>query len=453
MEETEELKIETAAIGTVEYEVMYLIWLGRDILGYTELNVLHCTWFSDLLIYSRILLLAPREHFKTTVCTLVWTIYRVVCNINIRILLLHEILKKSKAYLRAIKGHFQRNDKFRKKFGYYDEFTDKWSEVEISVVVGQIDPTIEVASALGSIQGGHHDLILPDDVIGLKNARSATQRNKLSEWIREEIFPTIDRGGQIIFTGTRKNPGDFYGDILKKGEFPGWKKIVLKAEYPDGRILFPERWSRKRLDQKRKEMGEEVYRREYLNEPVSPGSHRPKYDWFEFYVTPPEQMSKFQGIDLAISITDRAAYFALMTIGIPVEGDVYVLDYRREKIDFPTQCQLVKDEYRKHRPIVTGIEAVAYQEALPQWLRHDKEARRMSILPITGYSDKTRRINSLMPLFKDKVIKIKKEHHEFIDEYLDFPDVGTFDLLDSLVFAIEASNDRVTEPTIWETSI
>ncbi len=54
----------------------------------------------------------------------------------------------------------------------------------------------------------------------------------------------------------------------------------------------------------------------------------------------------------------------------------YVLDWYRDRIDFPTQVRMVEKLAEKWKPSQIGIESNAYQQALPQQLK------KTSILPI-----------------------------------------------------------------------
>ncbi len=448
---------------SLDGELEFIMHLGRDVLGYTELDTLHIDWFRDALTSRKLLYIAPRDHFKTTVFTMVYVIYRIVRNPSIRILLLNEILGNAKDFLREITGHFERNTRFREQFGALDRNAPKWTEVAIQIESSRLtkDPTISVAGTLGAINSKHVDLIIGDDVISGKNTETAHQRNKTNKWLFQTVFPILDpRCGQMILAGTRWHIADMYNEFLntkRTKRFANWKKVVLKAEWKDQdgkhHILFPERFSKETLEEKKLEMGSAFYNAQYLNDPTELHGEGFQQGWLKFYETPPATMSIFQGADLAISKKEKSAKFAHVTIGIPPEGDIYILKIIYEKLTFPQQCRTMKSSAIKYNPIGVGIENEAYQDALPQWLRADPESKKYPWYGVKHSSEKKMRLTSLSALFEAGVIYIREEMYDFIDEYLAFPSGSTFDILDGLFFAIEVSKGRLVEPGIIEVEL
>ena len=441
--------------GPLEDEVMAMAELAVDVLGYTEITSLHLNWFTDLLTSKRLLFLAPRSHFKTTCISIIYPIYRVLRNKSVRILIINEILENSKAFLLEIKSHFQYNDDFKNTYGKLDENSPAWTAHAISVECERIskDPTISVAGIGGTIVSKHCDLIIVDDPVSMKNSETIGQRNKLKRWFFQTLLPILEPDGQLIVTGTRWHHADLYGEILTENKYPNWTKRVHKAEYEDGTILFPERFTKQKLDELRIEMGTAFYNSQYLNDPSGLEGQKFKRDWLKFYQTEPKTLYVYQGVDLAISKTDQGAYFAMVTIGIPPEGDIYVLNVVRERLDFPQQIRTVKEQVNSFTPILCAIEGNAYQDALPQVLQSDPEAGRLPIKSVKTYGEKERRLTSLACLFESGKIKVREDEHHLIDEFLAFPKGGTFDILDALLLAIEASRSQEVEPTIMEIKI
>jgi len=72
----------------------------------------------------------------------------------------------------------------------------------------------------------------------------------------------------------------------------------------------------------------------------------------------------------------------------------------------------------KYSPDIIGIESNAYQAALVQ------QAERLPslppIVPIFAKGKKFERIMSMSPLFKIGKVRIKQEHRDFIDEWINY---------------------------------
>jgi len=432
--------------------------LGVDVLNYRELSTLHVGWFRIAMESLRLLFLAPRSHFKSTCLSIIYPIFRIVEDPSVRILIINEVLENAKGFLREIKAHLM-GEAFIEEFGNLCKLASRWSDTAITVPSARVskDPTIGVAGSLGTIVSRHCNLIIVDDPISIRNSQTLSQRKKISRWFRETLLPILEPGGQIIVTGTRWHHDDLYGEILAPKKFIDWTKIVLQAEWRDKhgnqKILFPERFNNKELKRLKREMGSAYYNSQYRNDPSLLEGQKFKFDWLKFYETEPKTLRIFQGVDLAISKKDASAKFALVTIGIPPEGDIYLLDYVCDHLDFPEQCKMVKSQFRLHRPVFAGIENTAYQDALPQWLRADPEAKSVSFKGVPATGDKIQRIMSLAPLFEAGVIRIRNSMNDFVDEYVSFPTSGTFDILDALYMAVKCSKEQEVEPVISEIMI
>ena len=430
--------------------------LARDVLGYDLLTSLHMGWFYELVANKNLLFLAPRDHFKTTCITEVYPVFRIINNRAIRILLVNEILQNGKDFLREIKENLQ-SESFKNVFGDLTRGNMKWSETSIHLKSDRVnkDPTISVAGTMGTINSKHVDLIIVDDPVSIKNSATLAQRKKLMRWFRETLFPILAPNGQMIVTGTRWHFDDMYGEMLKRGNFNNWRKIVLTAIDKEGKVLFPERFTLEKFAELKENMTTPFFNSQYMNDPSGMEGNSLKWEWIKWYTTCPaiDQMKIYQGVDLAISKKEGAAYFAHVTIGVPAEGDIYVLDIHRERLDFPSQCKIIKAKARLYNPIVCAIENNSYQEAMPQWLRSDPEAKRLPIKGVPSCNDKIAEISSMGILFSNGVIRIKDEHESLVDEYLTFPNGSTFDVLDALKRAVDASHEHAVEPRIVEVNL
>lgn len=433
----------------VKEELLFIAHLSVDVLGYTKLGPMHLGWFKDALMNRKMLFLAPRDHFKTTCFSIVYPIYNIIRNRSIRILLVNEVLENAKGFLREIKAHLQRPD-FQEEFGSFAQDARRWSSNAITVPNDRMskDPTVGVAGTLGAIVSRHVDLLIGDDIISNRNSQTISQRRKIKQWFAETLLPILEPKGQLLITGTRWHSDDQYNHMLQKDRFQDWKKVVLQALKENGQPLFPERFSRKELLRKKTDMGSAFFNSQYMNDPTGMEGARFKFDWLEFYEDEPKTMKVYQGVDLAISEKNTAAYFALVTIGISLDNSIYLLEYRRERLDFPSQCRLIKSQIKSHRPILCGIEDYAYQKAMVQWLNADPEAKQLPFKGTHSPGKKPVRLGAMAPLFERGVIKIRKSMHEFIEEYLAFPQSGTFDLLDALEIAISVSREQEVEPQI-----
>jgi predicted phage terminase large subunit-like protein len=167
-----------------------------------------------------------------------------------------------------------------------------------------------------------------------------------------------------------------------------------------------------------------------------------RFEWMQFYnnvselPAPLHQLKIFQGVDLAISERETADYFVIVTIGIVVTGEIYVLDYFRDRISFKVQKETIVLKAAQWQPIRIGIETNQYQRALAQ------ELVRTTTLPIKELDtvkDKVTRAQRRSALFENHKVYLRRDMTAMVDELCLFPDAPHDDLFDGFDFAITVS--------------
>ena len=129
------------------------------------------------------------------------------------------------------------------------------------------------------------------------------------------------------------------------------------------------------------------------------------------------------------------------TIGVLDETNIYVLDWYRDRILFPTQMKMVEKLADDWDPLQIGIESNAYQSALAQNL---KETSMLPVKEINQTKDKVTRIISGFIYFEQGKILLPEKHPElenFINEYVYFPKGKHDDMLDSMESALQLAKE------------
>ena len=159
------------------------------------------------------------------------------------------------------------------------------------------------------------------------------------------------------------------------------------------------------------------------------------------YTSPPiETMKLYQGWDLAIRKNEANDFLVCTTMGVTKENKIYVLDWYRDKIDFPTQVKMVQKKYDEYENKggniqLIGIESNNYQVALKQQVLQE---RILPIKEITSISDKATRITAGSVNYENGLVYVPIDHpiyDTFLEEYTGFDGTGQGihdDIVDSM---------------------
>lgn len=308
----------------------------------------------------------------------------------------------------------------------------------------------------GPITGkGAEILIIDDPVKNAEQANSPTFREKAKEWYRSTAYTRLTPSGKVILIQTRWHEDDLGGWLLSDSD-DKWTIIDLPAIAVDdndaigrktGEALWPELWTYDKLMQRKHELGEYWFSAMYQQQPQPLEGGILKRAWLDYYDPKDPTIQQVQlsntitytGWDLAISEKETADYTCSCTLKVDVNtGHVYIVDWTREHIDFPTQQQMVPNIQRKWNAALIGIEDNAYQAALPQSLR----GLRLPLKTRTAIKDKVTKITSTYTLLEQGMVHLPIDHPllgEFENEYAMFPTGKHDDLLDATEMALAMS--------------
>ncbi len=335
-----------------------LFWFAKNILEY-DLQPFHKEWCTILQTKSRILLLAPRGSYKSTVASIAYPLWLLVNNNNFRILIRSGTDKLAKSFLREIKGHIEHNVRFQYLFGNWKKKSTHWKEMSIIVPRSKRMKEVSIAVAgIGSnVVSQHYDVIIDDDIVTRKNVETAEMREKVRRaW--QEDYGLLLTHGQNVVIGTRWHPEDLYGDILQNPQFD---RILFKAHREDGSLLFPKVLSEEFLESQRTVMGTALYRAQYENDPSAfkQGATMFKREWFEIVKEYPHNGRKVRYWDLA-GTKSRKSDFTVGVLMAEKDGIYYIVDVKKYRLSPKESEDLIRQT-----AVTDGIETAIYIEQEP----------------------------------------------------------------------------------------
>jgi len=251
-----------------------------------------------------------------------------------------------------------------------------------------------------SVRGAHPYWIVVDD--GLKDnvIYSSLQRQKSIDYFHSVIMNMLVPGGQIIVVGTPFHAADLYGDLKSKSCFntknkKGWFVIEYPAIFPDGRILWPQRWSFNDLMDKKTTQGNIIFSRENLCRPITNEASifplkvlERSLLRMENYVLvrnrddfPMKFTKVVVGCDFAISANVGSDYTVFSVWGVDdSNGERWLIGFYRDRgKTFHEQMQMLKGINVRFRPDTMVMEQNTFQQIFVQ--ESDKQG-----LPVVGHT-------------------------------------------------------------------
>jgi predicted phage terminase large subunit-like protein len=239
-------------------------WAFLDLIKYkggtSKFSAIHreLTEFVEDKSNPRRLILMPRGHLKSTVCSVGYSLWRIYLNPNIRIFvgtatkpLAASFVREVKQYLEDqelqqhvwnARPHYQgrlvpileaqggRKPKSRRNadddpFNFdegYTEAEDKkivWKGDSLQVLRDYIlkEPTLHAGSVGAPNTGFHYDLGIFDDLVTFDNSDTPEKATRIIDWVAdmESVIdpynPDTDLGGESVMLGTRYAYKDLYG--------------------------------------------------------------------------------------------------------------------------------------------------------------------------------------------------------------------------------------------------
>lgn len=207
---------------------------------------------------DRVLILAHIESGKTSSITVGRTLYEISHNPNLTGAVVSAKEELAQKPLRTMKTIIAESPEYRMVFPEVVP-GDIWQATQFSVE--RDNPTIRdptmIALGVGSeFLGARFDWVICDDLLTLRNTRTAFQRNEVVDWFRAYVLGRVRRGGKIILVNTAWHEEDLIHRLARQRmwylrRFPAGKRNV------DGSItsMWPEAWPVERIKAKAEELG------------------------------------------------------------------------------------------------------------------------------------------------------------------------------------------------------
>ena len=418
---------------------------------------------------KRVLIAAPRGTAKSTVTTLIYSLWKCAFKTSeeeVFIVIISESQAQSINFLSRIKYHLTRSEKFRGIFGNLGPDTaQKWTATDVVLANGARIIAVGTGQRVrGFIEGDTRPThIIVDDFESELNAYTPEARAKNRKWMTEAVIPSLSDEGKICMIGTVISEDCF---LYWAKESPAWHTLWYSIWNEDQESLWPERFLKERILQIKEEDSSvgnlNGFYQEYMNIAQSPDNAPFKPEWIQMHHNDFEirngqallvrkiddeekiiPIDVYSGVDPASSLSARADYFVIATIGIDNENNKYVIDIVRDRISPSKQPGLIIDKYIKYKPRRMKIETTGYQEALRVGVRDIMKEKGLYIPGLEkGVKPRTRkseRLLSMIPMFARKQFYFRPEDIKPQQEFLSYPRGKHDDVMDAIWTALEGA--------------
>jgi predicted phage terminase large subunit-like protein len=292
----------------------------------------------------------------------------------------------------------------------------------------------------GGVTGHGANLIIIDDPVkSREEAESETYRNKVWDWFTDDIYTRLEPGGVVIIIMTRWHEDDLVGRILKSDFAADFEVINLaaEAEYGDplgrpiGAALCPDRYNEAALAKLKIILGRSFYSL-FQGRPAAVSGDIINIEWFKHYDYKPPFFRIVQSWDTAQKVGVKNDFSVCETYGETENGDSYLLDVYREKLEYPSLKRAAIAQQKRWNADVVLIEDKGHGTALGQELR---ELPGFSIIMIEPDGDKTTRASVESGAIEGGRVWLPKQAPwltEFENECTNFPAVAHDDQVDAM---------------------
>ena len=290
-----------------------------------------------------------------------------------------------------------------------------------------------------SLRGAGLDILWMDEAAFIKNDEA---------W--GVIRPSLsDKQGLLITTTTPNQKNWFYEEFFSDEARKDDNNSRVEYRSIDNPYFRREEW-----EYVRSRYHPLLFAQEYMASFDSMAGKDLAGDWLHYYSSEdllgedgkPIKLRRYMGVDPAISLSSNADRFVITIIGVAESNEVFLLDQFAARIPFAEQLIKIEEYYLKYKPELIGIESNAYQAALVQ--QTERLTSMPPVVPMFAKGKKWERILAMSPLFRIGKVKIKKDHADFIQEWVDY-DSSTQkpkdDCLDSMEIALRTAGALLGE--------
>ena len=439
---------------------------------------------------ARKMVIVPRTHRKTYLLTYAHAVRRIVCDPNVRILIVTALDGTAKKMMGVLKKQFTDNRSFAEffpEFVFDEKIGTQYDFVHPMRNMIEQNPTARVTYTGAPLIGCRADIIMCDDAVAEDKVANPELADKNNTHINE-LVPILDinpRYDMMFVYGTPKSHNDYYGIGSGKASsndqgnitpvFECVRRAALETDgEPDiaGTPILPTVFSKEKLMQimaqcsSNPAQGEGFFYREYQTMVQAPQDQKFLPAWFNTWIDP-QQMppTVFSAMTVDTALKDEQILFKgdnmVILVGhVDTYGNLYLTDGARSRAwrteDFRKVLLSMADN-PKNKNVQNFIkEKIGEGTMFPMvrgWFNDARKPIVLHPLKVIGQGKKYLRITEALqgPAMARKIYFVKGQfpeeiHKVIIDELTHLGQWGHDDAADALALFFHP-DVRIVPPT------
>jgi len=374
----------------------------------------------------------PRGHLKTSIWTIGMSMWELLLDPNIRILIVNAVYSNAQDMMSEIAQHLKTNEIFRWMWPDYCADLQHTRKAKMCKTtadridlpcgnrMGRREGNLECLGVEMSLVSKHYDLFMYDDLVNDVNTATTEYRNKVWKWflnswqlrhspiesrIRDIGTPWhLDDTHARIIRGeaARRKEIDPETGKLKKAKWLIYRRAATETiRYSDKKEpIWPERFTLPILDDLKEELGSYIYSCQYECNPISPESALFQHDQIKSIEEDdiPDNVINFAAVDLSEEGDD---YTAVVVASFDTDGQMFVRQVIRAHIRPLELIDTIRSLCEVWKIQRVGIETVGFQKTIFKFYK-DYAHERGFFIPWQemkrGKTHKMRRFLALQPL-------------------------------------------------------
>lgn len=383
--------------------------------------------------HARALVELPRDHGKSVqICVRVlWELGRCP-SLRIKLVCAIEALAVERG--RFLRDAIANNERVRLVFPHLVP-SGQWSAERFTIrrPAEAIGPSVTSLGVGAGSTGARADLLICDDIVDVRAIRSRSDRERVKTFFHENLVNLLEPDGRLWAVFTPWHHDDLNANLKNNAAYSLFRRAIGNDLEP----VWPEKWPRERLAERRQEIGEVPFARGYRLMCVADEEVLIKPNWIKFWSDPAPAVMTVLAIDPAVSTKQSADASALATLALAENGEVRCLEALARRVSMPDLITLIADADRRHRPDLILFEAnAAFQGLYDLLVRQTKFGGKVKRVVQT--KDKTTRVRLFSVSVENGKFLLQGENRkpelgqqELFDEMTTFPVGEHDDLLDA----------------------